>query len=229
MASGSLRRAEGFALRLVLAFLLVTVGFLSCGLPSFDAELPSLDAALARMERSALDPAFQRAYSRALSSSEWLSVLKRARYAQAGGDSGRYAQAARAALAARNPSAPVKAAAAHALTRSGYPEEAIELLGELASEGEWEGLYVEAFFDSLQDGRIEPAPELYESISALPHDIVAARTSKRAADTAGTALAAAAVAALAQGDAFAAADYARRALDSGFDPKTLSAEMAWDC
>lgn len=220
-------------LRLALAVLPFIIGFPSCRLPSFDAELSALDAALSRMERSSLDSAFRRAYESARSSSEWLSILKRARYAQAGGDDGRYGQAARAALAARNPSAPVKAAAAQALTRSGYSEEAVELLGDLASEGEWTGLYLEAFFESLRDGRFEPAPERYESISALPRVFVAAadtaETAGRAADTASGALMAAAVAALANGDALAASDYARRALDSGFDPKTLSTEMAWDC
>ena len=109
---------------------LCAASILSCGAglgkvsaSAFSSALASLDSAMASRRTPDLGKAFSLAFKRARESSDWLSILKRARAADASGDSGRYADAADRARKAFPSSEPIAAAAALAYMRGGRAAE----------------------------------------------------------------------------------------------------------
>ncbi len=89
--------------------------------------------------------AFSLAFKRARESSDWLSILKRARAAEASGDSGRYVDAADRARKAFPSSEPIAAAAALAYMRGGRAADALSLFGGPISPDARPNLWAEAF------------------------------------------------------------------------------------
>jgi tetratricopeptide (TPR) repeat protein len=131
--------------RWALALCLVLAS--SCSLfrsADFPSSLRALDSALASSARGrALDAAFDAACKSAASSSDWLSILKRAREVEIAGDPGRYRSAAARASKAPTQSEALAAATAHAFLRSGESARAFELFkGRLSPEAR-PGLWAE--------------------------------------------------------------------------------------
>jgi tetratricopeptide (TPR) repeat protein len=124
--------------------------------PSFEAALRSIDYSLESSPYTAPDSAFASAYRNAAGPGDWLSVIKRARIAEAAGDRGRYVQAATLAIRRQPRSEPVAAAAAHAFLRGGLPERALALFRPASGKGKAAplspegrpGLWAEAFVEA---------------------------------------------------------------------------------
>jgi tetratricopeptide (TPR) repeat protein len=106
---------------------------------------------------SRLDRAFSLACGKARESADWLAVLKRARAAEAAGDTGRYTAIADRARKAFPESEPIAAAAALAYVRGGRPADALSLFGGPISPDARPDLWAEAFLAARGTGAREPA------------------------------------------------------------------------
>lgn len=189
---------------------------------AFSSSLADIDAAIAaraassslsQAEKRKLDAAFSRALSIAGTDSQWLSLMKRSRSAEAFGESGRWASVADRALAARPKSEPVAAAAAQAYLRSGRPGKALALFGGSLSRATRPALWAEAFISAAESGAAPTATSAdYAALASITGD--------------SRAYLGAAAMALAARDRPAAASWLERAIAAGLSP---SAELMWDC
>jgi len=190
--------------------------------PALEAALAAIDAALSGPSPADAKARFDSAYRLASSSGDWLSILKRARKAEIGGDKGRYASAASKALRKEPGSEPIRAAAAHAFLRGGMPREALALFGgsPAGSSASRKGgslspekrpaLWAEAFLRSRLTA--EATARDYARLAAILDD--------------GTPYLGASVLSMAEGDIAAAKYWVGRAMESGARP---SADLLWDC
>jgi tetratricopeptide (TPR) repeat protein len=145
------------AAALVAGALLAAMILASCGpfserqrASAFTSSLSAIDALLGAPPGPARDRAFAKASSLARASSDWLSILKRARRADSGGSVGLYAKTADRARKAFPGSEPLAAAAAHAYLRGGRPAEALALFRGSLSPDTRSGLWTEAFLASRE-------------------------------------------------------------------------------
>lgn len=159
MVSGrqSSRKARGGAA--LAAALLCAALFGSCGAfeahraAAFSASLEAIDALLATKPiAKELEPRAEKAFSRAemqaRESSDWLSLLKRARAAEAAGAVGRYAGTADRGRKAFPRSEPIAVLAAQAYLLAGHPASALALFPTPLSRDARPGLWAEAFVEA---------------------------------------------------------------------------------
>lgn len=201
-----------------LAGLFSFVVLFSCSIlrpESFDRALARLDGALASSSRGpALDAAFETGYHAASTSSDWLSMLKRAREVELAGDKGRYQRAAERALGASARSEALAAALAHAFMRSGEDAKAYALFKDRLSPDSTPGFWAETVL-------------ALSRLSRLPPGTLRASDLERLAGLAGQPrlLVNATVLYLAEGNVEGAGKAAARAIASGADP---GSELLWD-
>jgi tetratricopeptide (TPR) repeat protein len=215
---------------LCLCLCLAGLSLLSCGPASdraraaaFSSALGSLDSLLGSQSLTGLDAAMGRAMKLARASSDWLSILKRARRAESAGRKGIYAQTADRARRAFPGSEPLAAAAAHAYLRSGRGSEAFALFAGTISPEARPSLWAEAFLASR--GSAPPA----SSSQGLPIPAKARPSDYgRFAEITGEAQAylGAAVTALAAGDRVDARGWLGKGLAGGAHAPP---ELLWDC
>ncbi len=213
-APSAVRRAALFVTVSILVLLVVTLS--SCG-RAFDkgaisSSLRILDTLIASRDIAKLDRAFSLSYRTSREASDWLSILKRAKAAEAAGDSGRYAGAADRARKAFPTSEPIAAASAVAYLRGGRPADALVLFGGPISPDARPSLWAEAFLAT-------PAASAHESAKSEDY--------ARLADITGSPrpLLGAAALALAAGDRLEASAWLRKAMIGGIDPPP---ELLWD-
>ncbi len=203
---------------LAAAFLAITLStcLSSCGAASerrriaaFSTSLRSLDYLIGSRAASKFERAFSAASSYARESSDWLSLLKRARAAAAAGDGGRYAKTADRARKAFPASEPIAAVAAHAYLGSGRPADALALFPKPLSPDGRPSLWAEAFIAS-RGARAQSAD--YGRLAEIIGDP--------------RAFLGAAAAALASGDALSARAWLSKGLAAGVRAPPL---LLWDC
>ena len=124
---------------------------------AFASSLVTLDSLIASRELPRLGRAFSLACGKARESADWLSILKRARAAEATGDIGRYTAIADRARKAFPSSEPIAAAAALAYMRGGRPADALTLFSGPVSPDARPNLWAEAFLAARGTGAREPA------------------------------------------------------------------------
>jgi hypothetical protein len=151
-------------MRAALGIILSATLLASCGVDadrrrasSFAFSLSALDYLTASKSLSKLPPAFSRAIRFARGSSDWLSLLKRARAADASGEAGRYVDTADRARKAFPRSEPIAAASALAYLRGGRPVDALALFGAPISPEARPNLWAEAFLASRASKGAAPA------------------------------------------------------------------------
>jgi tetratricopeptide (TPR) repeat protein len=203
----------------IIAVALATLSLSSCGAGSakrreaaFSSSLATIDSALASADPKGISDSFSRAYKYALSTSDWLCLLKRARAAQAKGDDGRYAGTADRAIKAFPRSDPVAAAAAHAYLRNGSPAKALALFGAALSAEARPKLWAEAFVSSMRDPGFEARPADYGRLAEVAEDP--------------RPFIGAAVEALKAGDRISAGAWLEKALSGGAEAPP---GLLWDC
>ena len=160
-----------------------------------------------------LGVAFSRAEFLARRDSEWLSLLKRVRLAQAARNTGLYATVADRALKAFPKSESVAAAATYAYLRSGFPSKALSLFKGPLSADARPKLWAECFIES-ESGPEPPyaAPSDYARLAEVTEY---PRAYLGAAATA-----------LVAGDKTAGAAWLRKGMAAGASP---SSTLLWDC
>jgi tetratricopeptide (TPR) repeat protein len=187
----------------------------------FSNSLATLDSALASYTGKGADArgptrlnsAFAHSYRWAMRDSEWLSLLKRARVAQAEGETGRYASTADRAVKAFPKSEPLLAAAVHAYLRSGDPQKALNLFGPAMSPEARPYLWAEAFISSNRTGTTtKTLPADYDRLAGITGDP--------------RAYLGAATMSLASGDKVAGAAWLAKGLAAGV---VASPDLLWDC
>jgi tetratricopeptide (TPR) repeat protein len=181
----------------------------------FSRALATLDEALGAKDVRRLDDAFRRAYKRAASSADWLSILKRARAADAGGNDGHFLDAARRAISAMPSSEPVAAAAAYAMLRCGEPLAALALFRGALSAETRPALWAECFVAAARKGRLGGYCPGSADFARLAEILGDARP-----------YAAAAALAVSAGDVTKASAWAERATEAGLE---LPVALLWDC
>ena len=178
MESGKPRsRASRFAcpspLRFGAALLLSAALSTACGdtEAAFRSARSSLDSSLDAWAAEAgperLGTAFAQAERKARSAEDWVSLLKRARRAEALGDRGRYALVAQHALDHGPGSESLLAAEADAFLRGGQPERALALFGKGLSAESRPGLWAEAALASLKAGTLPPSAKNAANLARL--------------------------------------------------------------
>jgi hypothetical protein len=174
------------------------------------AALGSLDSIIASASPTAgLDRAFAKAYRQARASSDWLSILKRARKADSAGVAGVYASAADRARKAFPRSEALAAAAAHAYLRSGRAADAFALFHTVISPEARPTLWSEAF---VATRGAQAKPSDYGRYAELSGDM--------------RAYFGAAASALGADDRLAARAWLDKGLGSGL---AAPPELLWDC
>ncbi len=194
--------------------------------PALDAALAAIDAALSGPEPADAKGTFNSAYRLASGSGDWLSILKRARKAEACGDTGRYAAAAARALRKNPDSEPILAAAAHAFLRGGMPEKALALFG--AASGDASGGDRATRKDDALSPEKRPSLWAEAFLRSRKSAEATARDYARLADIIddGTPYLGASILSMAGGDIAAATYWVGRAMEAGARPST---DLLWDC
>jgi tetratricopeptide (TPR) repeat protein len=199
--------------------------FSACGAASekdrasaFAASLVALDSIISTRPTSEFEKAFSRAIHHARQSSEWLSLLKRARAATAAGEAGRYVRTADLARKAFPESEPIAAAAALAYARGGRPADALALFEGTLSPEARPSLWAEAFIASRGSG----GPAIGGAVVAKGADY--ARLAEISGDP--RAFLGAAAAALEAGDKASARAWLEKGLAGGAEAPI---ELLWDC
>jgi tetratricopeptide (TPR) repeat protein len=199
--------------------------FSACGAASekgrasaFAASLVSLDSIISTRPTPEFEKAFSRAIRHARESSEWLSLLKRARAATAAGEAGRYAKTADLARKAFPKSEPIAAAAALAYARRGRPADALALFEGPISPEARPSLWAEAFIASRGSG----GPAIGGVAVSKGADY--ARLAEISGDP--RAFLGAAAAALEAGDRLSARAWLEKGLAGGAEAPI---ELLWDC
>lgn len=206
--------------RLGAALLLAAALSVACGDPeaAFRSARSALDSALDAFADNAGGEApataFSRAERRARSAEDWVSLLKRARRAEALGDRGRYVLVALHASERGPRSEALLVAEADAFLRSGEPERALSLFGTGLSAETRPALWAEAALSSLRAGRLPAAARRAATFGKLAEVSGEPRLYVDAAALA-----------LSEGDRLAARSWLDRARSGGV---TVPAALLWD-
>ena len=183
------------------------------GAAAFASRLSAMDSAIASRDIPGLRRIFPLAFARAREASEWLSLLKRAKEAEALGDGGRYADTADRARRAFPTSEPIAAASALAYMRDGRPADALALFRGPMSPDARPNLWAEAFLAARGSGT-----------GAMGSGADYSRLAEVTGDP--RPYLGAAALALASGDRLAARAWLEKALAGGAQAPP---ELLWDC
>ena len=180
---------------------------------AFASALSAMDSAIASRDVPELLRIFPLAFARARETSEWLSLLKRAKEAEALGDVGRYADTADRARKAFPTSESIAAASALAYMRDGRPADALALFRGPISPDARPNLWAEAFIAARGSGTRATADSAdYSRLAEVTRDP--------------RPYLGAAALGLASGDRVSARAWLEKALAGGAQAPS---ELLWDC